>query len=129
MANSDWLMYQDGAFSRSQSRVYSGSFTIGAAGAVSAQDIPGVTVAKAAAAGQYTLTANKAYAKLNGNANMVGPAVATPFPTTTGSDPQWRGPALTTQVLTLQFKRTDTQADADAASGTLCFVTIIGSDG
>lgn len=129
MAQTDWLMYQDVAASRSQSRVFSGSFTIGGSGAVSAQDIPGVVVAKAAAAGQYTLTAHRPYAKLNGNANMVGPAVATPFPTTTGSDPQFRGPALTTQVLTLQFKRTDTQADADAASGTIVFVTMVGSDG
>lgn len=104
-----------------------GSFTIGGAGAISAQDglkLSGCTVAKNAAAGRYDVTFYKPFkALISGFVQMVGPASAA-FPTTTGSDPQLRpsnGPTATSSNVQVQFKRTDTQADADAASGTVCY--------
>lgn len=111
-----------------------GSFTIGAAGAVSAQDgfsKAGFSVTKNAAAGRYDILFYKPFRVLQkANVNILGPASAA-FPTTTGSDPQLRpgnGPTAATINLQVQFKRTDTQADADAASGTICYLDIEVSD-
>jgi hypothetical protein len=99
-----------------------GSFTIGASGAISAQDgakLSGGTVTQVASEdGRYLVTLDRTYKRVRPLAPlMIGPDDAA-FPTTTGSDPQAR--LLTTSGFAVQFKRTDTQADADPASGTVC---------
>ena len=99
-----------------------GKFTIGASGAVSADDgdaLSGGEVTQTAAEdGRYAVAFGKTYKTILGaGCNMVGPDDAA-FPTTTGSDPQVR--LLATSGFSVQFKRTDTQADADPASGTKC---------
>lgn len=105
-----------------QSRVQplGGLFTITAAGAILSQDgalISGGTVAKNAAAGRYDIVFYKTFKRvLFSNGAMEGPAAAA-FPTTTGSAVRTR--SVTGDGFTIQFLRTDTQADADAASGTV----------
>jgi hypothetical protein len=98
-----------------------GSVTVGAAGAISAQDgakLSGGTATQVASEdGRYLITLDRTYKRVRPLAPlMIGPADAA-FPTTTGSDPQAR--LLTTSSFTVQFKRVDTQADADPASGTV----------
>jgi len=99
-----------------------GSFTIGAAGAVSAEDgakLSGGTVTQTGSEdGRYLVTLDRTYKRVRPLAPlMIGPDDSA-FPTTTGSDPQAR--LLTTSSFSIQFKRTDTQADTDPASGTVC---------
>ena len=98
----------------------SGMFTIGSSGAVSSEDGSadcGAAVTKTASeTGRYTVTVYQAFTKLRGpTATMEGPADSA-FPTTTGSDPQARNVGTTS--FDIQFKRVDTQADAEPASGT-----------
>ena len=99
-----------------------GSFTITAAGAISAQDgakLSGGTVALVASEpGRYSVTLDRVYKRVRPLAPlMIGPDDAA-FPTTTGSSPKAR--LLTTSSFAIQFVREDTQADADPASGTVC---------
>jgi hypothetical protein len=88
----------------------------------------GFTVVKNAAAGRYDVTFYRSFKRTKSRqANMEGPA-STAFPTTTGASPRFRAPASAAarqSSAIVQFIREDTQADADAASGTvlsLCFV-------
>jgi hypothetical protein len=99
-----------------------GTFTIGASGAISAQTgaaISGATVTQTGSEdGRYAVAFDTTYRRtLGAHASMVGPDDSA-FPTTTGSDPETR--LLTTSGFSVQFKRVDTQADADPASGTVC---------
>jgi hypothetical protein len=98
-----------------------GNFTIGAAGAITAQTgarISGATVTQTGSEdGRYGVALDTRYKRaLAAGASMVGPDDAA-FPTTTGSDPQTR--LLAVDGFSVQFKRVDTQADADPASGTI----------
>jgi hypothetical protein len=111
--------------------VLAGHVAIGAAGAITSQSgvaAAGFTVALNTA-GQYVVTFGRKYRKyLSKHCNMVGPAAGTPFPTTTGTNPQFR---LVTDPLSgavVQFTRSDTRADADAASGTILELTFFVSD-
>jgi len=97
-----------------------GIVTIGSSGAISSQDASsmsgGVVTQTGSEDGRYSVAFTiKAKRNLGSFVNMVGPD-DTGFPTTTGSDPQTRNLAAT--GFDVQFKRTDTQADADPASGT-----------
>jgi hypothetical protein len=106
-----------------------GTFTIGASGAVSTQDgatIAGFTVTKTASEdGRYSVALHRTFKRARFLVQMVGTA-DTAFPTTTGSDPQCRN--QTGSGCDVQFKRTDTQADADPASGTVCNVFVFAQD-
>lgn len=99
--------------------VLGGSFTIGSAGAISAQTgakKSGATVAYVAS-GLYTVTFYKTVQTLiSVNAIMTGPDAAA-FPTTTGSATRIRVRATT--GFKIQGLATATQADADYASGTI----------
>ncbi len=99
-----------------------GTFTIGAAGAISSQDASsltgGVVTQTGSEAGRYTVAFTlKCKRNLGCFAQMVGPDDDA-FPTTTGSDPQTRNIAVT--GFDIQFKQTDDQSDEDPASGTIC---------
>lgn len=99
-----------------------GSFTIGAAGAVSSEDgakLAGGTVTQTGSEdGRYAIAFDRTYKRLvTCGAQMVGPD-DDPFPTTTGSDPQLR--LKTTSGFTVQFKAPDAQDDVDPAEGTVC---------
>lgn len=104
-------------------RIIGGSFTIGASGAISAQDgakkAGGTVTQTASEDGRYTVAFDRTYKRVVSvlHPTMFGPADSA-FPTTTGSDPQARNRATT--GFDIQFKRVDTQADADPASGTIC---------
>lgn len=105
----------------------SGNFTIGASGAVSAQTgskDSGATVTQTASEdGRYAIAFDRVYKSIKAvTVTMIGPDDSA-FPTATGSDPQAR--LLTTSGFSAQFKRTDTQADADPASGTICCWTAV----
>src|SRR5688572_8917505 len=106
----------------------SGAVTIGASGAVSTEDgtaeCGAVVTQVASEDGRYLVTLYKTFQKLRApTVIMEGPA-DTAFPTTTGSDPQVR--AVGTSSFLIQFKRTDTQADTDPASGTVVHWSVIG---
>ena len=99
-----------------------GTFTIGASGAVDSQDdsvlTGGVITQTGSEDGRYHVAFTiKAERCLGAFAQMQGPDDDA-FPTTTGSDPQTRNRAA--DGFDIQFKRVDTQADADPASGTEC---------
>lgn len=101
---------------------WSGIFTIGASGAISSQDgevISGATVTQTASEdGRYDVVFYRPQKRLKFcDASMQGPTDAA-LPTTTGSDPITRNGSGT--GFQVQFKRTDTQADTDPASGTVC---------
>ena len=109
----------------------SGSFTIGSSGAISSQTAvlnSGVTVTQdttSSAVGRYLATFDRTTYKAlkTKTVSMSGPAAGTAFPTTTGVDPQFRLYTATlpaNQAASIQFTRSDTKADADAASGTVC---------
>ncbi len=98
-----------------------GTFLIGSSGAITSQDASsltgGVVTQTGSEDGRYTVAFTiKAARNLGCFASMFGPADAG-FPTTTGSDPQCRNKATT--GFDIQCKRTDTQADADPASGSI----------
>lgn len=98
-----------------------GTFTIGASGAVSAEtgaSKAGGTVTQTSSEdGRYTVAFFRTVKRVNRfGCSMCGPTDAA-MPTTTGSDPVCRNVATT--GMDVQFKRTDTQADADPASGTI----------
>lgn len=98
-----------------------GTFTVGSSGALSTQtgaSKSGGTVTQTASEdGRYTVALNITTKRVvRFGCSMCGPA-DTAFPTTTGSDPQCRNVAVT--GMDVQFKRTDTQADTDPASGTI----------
>lgn len=99
-----------------------GTFTITTSGAIASQDASsltgGVVTQTGSEDGRYHVAFTLAAARnLGCFAQMVGPD-DTAFPTTTGSDPQTRNRAVT--GFDIQFKRQDTQADADPADGTEC---------
>lgn len=101
-----------------------GIVVITAAGAISSQTgvkDAGATVTKDTGNGRYLVTFDRTYKRVKGvGCSMIGPDTAA-FPTTTGSDPQCRTvspPGTAISLMRVQFKRTDTQADADPASGT-----------
>jgi len=101
--------------------VIGGTFTIGSSGAISTQDASGlsggVVTQTGSEDGRYTVAFTQTWKRILGaHVQMNGPA-DNAFPTTTGSDPQTRNIAAT--GFDVQFKRTDTQADADPASGTI----------
>lgn len=119
-----------------QDTILAGKFSITAAGAILAQDgvaASGVTVTKdtsGGAVGRYLFTFGRVYKSFrSASIDMIGPAAGAAFPTTTGSDPKFR---LTADggksTLSVQFTRTDTQADAEAASGTVCTFIVVVSD-
>jgi hypothetical protein len=98
-----------------------GTFTIGSSGAVSsstADSKSGGTVTQTGSEdGRYGVAFYKTVKTVQAfGCGMNGPDDSA-FPTTTGSDPQCR--LVTTTGMSVQFKRTDTQADADPASGTI----------
>jgi hypothetical protein len=97
-----------------------GTVTIGASGAISAQSgaaYGAVFTQTASEDGRYTAVFSFPVKEcISVNVNMVGPA-DNAFPATTGSDPQLRNKATT--GFDIQTKRTDTQADADPASGSI----------
>ncbi len=102
--------------------ILGGTFTIGSSGAISAQTAEGLSGAVVAQTGsedgRYSVTFTNPVARnLGAHVQIVGPTDAA-FPTDTGSDPQTRN--LATTGFDFQAKRTDTQADADSASGTIC---------
>lgn len=101
----------------------SGQFTIGASGAVATDTtsdsalISGGTVTKNAAAGRYDIVFYKTFKRVKfAKGSMQGPDTAA-FPTTTGSNPQER--SVSGDGFTIQFKRQDTEADANPVSGTV----------
>lgn len=123
-----------GSLDPNRQGLLSGNFTIGAAGAVSAQTgvlNSGITVTKditSSAVGRYLLTPdNTTYkALVSKGVNMDGPAAGSAFPTTTGIDPQFRPlSAVPVGQVSVQFTRSDTKADADPASGTICYWHLI----
>jgi hypothetical protein len=100
--------------------VLAGTVTIGAAGAISAQDgaqLTGGTASKTGGkTGRYGIAFQRKWKRtLHVGATMVGPDDSA-FPTTTGSSPKAR--LLAVDGFSVQFVREDTQADADPASGT-----------
>jgi hypothetical protein len=103
-------------------RVFSGNFTITAAGAVLTQTLgalSGVVVTKLAAAGRYLVTPYKGMKTFKaGVANVEGPATAASGGPTTGESgtPMLRSAGA--GAFTIQLRRADTLADADATSGT-----------
>jgi hypothetical protein len=102
-----------------------GQIVVTAAGAILSQTpqrLSGVTFVKTGTAGQYVGTFYKSFkAQLGRSADFVGPAAGTPFPTTTGISPRFRVQAGTADLSSamIQCVREDTQADADAASGSI----------
>ena len=103
-------------------RIIGGTFAIGSSGAVASQDgakKAGGTVTQVGSEdGRYAIAFDRTYARLvTSGCTMYGPDDSA-FPTTTGSDPQCR--LRSTSGFSVQFKRVDTQADADPASGTSC---------
>lgn len=103
-------------------RRLSGNFSIIAAGAVGVQTsgaLSGVVVTKNAAAGRYLLTPYKAFKTFKGgNANVEGPATAASGGPTTGESAAPMLRAATGGSVSIQLRRADTMADADATSGT-----------
>ena len=105
-----------------------GNFTIGTSGAITAQTgaaQSGFTVTQdttSSAVGRYLVTFYKNFQAIKyKGVSMTGPAAGTAFPTTTGIDPQFRdysGTTASTLAASVQLTRSDTKADADAASGT-----------
>jgi len=114
-----------------KSEVLAGNFTIGAAGAITAQTgarLSGVTVTQdAASVGRYLLTFYRGFTKgpQAKMAIMEGPATGTVFPTATGSEARFRSYASPTAAASLQLLRSDTQADADGASGTVVHFILV----
>lgn len=101
--------------------VIGGTVTIGAAGAITSQDgakLSGGTVTQTGSEdGRYGIAFDRTYTRTKVvGVTMVGPDDSA-LPTTTGSDPITR--LKTTSGFSVQFKRTDTQADTDPASGTV----------
>lgn len=114
----------------------SGSFTIGASGAISSQTAvlnSGVTITQdvtGSAVGRYLAVFDRTtYKALKYKGlSMTGPAAGTAFPTTTGIDPTFRLYTATlpaNQAASIQLTRSDTKADADAASGTVVYYFFI----
>jgi hypothetical protein len=108
--------------------IIGGSVAIGASGVVSSQDASGLTggvvTQTASEDGRYTITFNQTWKRILSYWVTMGGPADNAFPTTTGSDPATRNAAVT--GLQAQFKRTDTQADTDPASGTvLCWGAIV----
>ena len=98
-----------------------GTFTIGASGAITAQTgskLAGGTVTQTATkTGRYGIAFTRQYKRiLNAGGLFFGPDDSA-FPTTTGSSV--KGRLLTTSGFTIQMVRTDTQADALPASGSI----------
>lgn len=112
----------------------SGQIVVTAAGAILSQTpqrLSGITFVKTGTAGQYLGTMYRAFkAQLGRHCDFVGPLAGTPFPTTTGISPRFRIQAGTADLSTamLQCVREDTQADADAASGSIITYTICMSE-
>jgi hypothetical protein len=130
MSNNNMMSPLEGC-PQPQTAILTGHVVVGSSGAITSQS----GVAKAGwtaalnTAGQYIITFGRKYRTFLGKScNMVGPAAGTPFPTTTGTNPQFR---LVTDPLSgavVQFTRSDTRADADAASGTILEATFFVSD-
>lgn len=116
-----------------KSEVLAGNFTIGAGGAITAQTgarQSGVTVTQdttGGAVGRYLLTFYRGFTKgpQAKMAIMEGPATGTAFPTATGSEARFRSYASPTAAASLQLLRSDTQADADGASGTVVHFILV----
>ena len=101
--------------------IIGGSVTITTSGAISTQTASGlsggVVTQTGSEDGRYGIAFTQTWKRiLAGGALMIGPD-DTAFPTTTGSDPEAR--LFSATGFSVQFKRTDTQADADPASGTV----------
>lgn len=101
-------------------RIIGGNVAITASGAISTQDggkkAGGTVTQTGSEDGRYAIAFDRKYSRLVTTwVTMFGPDDSA-FPTTTGSDPQCR--LRDTDGFTVQFKRTDTQADTDPASGT-----------
>lgn len=98
-----------------------GNVTITASGAISAQSgskKSGGTVTQTGSEdGRYAIAFDRTYKEIHSwGVTMQGPDDSA-MPTTTGSDPVTR--LVSNAGFSAQFKRTDTQADADPASGTV----------
>jgi hypothetical protein len=113
-------------------RRYSGTITVGGAGAVSAQTgtrVAGATFVKNAAAGRYDMTAHRAFKRFIGGGASVMQNTAGGVPNIAdGVSVEWTGvtaamctdpPTATFPAtgISLQCARTDTQAAANPASG------------
>jgi hypothetical protein len=106
-----------------RSRRFSGNFSIVAAGAVGVQTpgaLSGVVVTKLAQAGRYLCTPYKTFKRFkSGRATIEGPATAASGGPTTGESGAPMLRACTGAGFTIQLRRNDTLADADATSGTI----------
>lgn len=104
-------------------RKFSGNFSIIAAGAVGVQTpgaLSGVVVTKLAQAGRYLVTPYKAFRRIkSARAGIEGPATAASGGPTTGESAAPMTRACTGAGFTIQLRRNDTLADADATSGTV----------
>lgn len=111
-----------------RARKLAGNFAIGAAGAVGAQTpgaLSGAVVTKTASAGRYLVTTYKGFKRFkSGHATVEGPATAASGGPTTGESgaPMLRSAGALVggaSTFTIQLRRADTYADADATSGTI----------
>ncbi|HWQ02640.1 MAG TPA: hypothetical protein VN449_11090 [Gaiellaceae bacterium] len=98
-----------------------GTITIGSSGAISAQTgskLAGATVTQTGGkTGRYAVAFSRTFKRiLSARADFVGPDDSA-FPTTTGSTTKLR--LLTTSGFSIQCVRSDTQADALPASGSI----------
>lgn len=113
-----------GTVSELRLTILSGSFTIGAAGAISASDsakIAGATPTKTAAkTARYDLLTYRPWTRIVAFANIVGPADAA-FGNTAANTVQCRNqaPTSTTSQVELQGILASSGADTDFASGTI----------
>src|SRR6185437_10026671 len=90
--------------------------------------LSGVTVTQdVTSTGRYLLTFYRGFTKgpQAKMAIMEGPATGTAFPTTTGSEARFRSYASPTAAASLQLLRSDTQADADGANGTVVHFILV----
>lgn len=105
-----------------------GNFTIGSSGAVSsesgAQDSGGTVTQVDSEDGRYLVSFYKTFRSVvSAHVTMVGDDDDA-LPTTTGVAPFLRATTAGAGIL-IQFIRSDTSADADPASGTVCYWTAI----
>jgi hypothetical protein len=110
--------------------ILSGTFTIGAAGAITAQDgtaIAGWTAAKVAGkTGRYTLTFHRKFKRCKvAHANIVGDT-DTAFGNTAANQVQNRNKSASS--VDVQAFLSSSGADTELASGTVVEVTVIVSD-
>lgn len=111
-------------------RMYSGTLTLGASGAVASSVLPSAawTVAKNAAAGRYNFTIHRGFGRiLNVLPSIEGPASAA-FGNTNANLAAARNVNAAAGTFDVQLLLASTGADTDGASGYVVRVTILVSD-